>query len=174
MIVEHRRHSMRHKPGRHLSQEGVDLARRVGADLEPFDRVVSSILPRAVETAVAMGFAVSDEVEALGSLPPGFEDEAPWDAGFARLAAMVKRKPDGVVARFAAEMAALHRDWVDRLPPGGCLLVVSHGGIVEASAVGCLPDHDFTTWDYACNYCEGVRLHLAGGEWQGIEALRVR
>ena len=174
MIVEHRRHSMRHKPGRHLSQEGVDLARRVGADLGPFDRVVTSTVPRAAETAVAMGFAVSDEVEALSSLPPGFEDEITWDAGFARMAAIVKRKPDGVVARFAGELAALLHALADRLAPDGRLLVVSHGGIVEASAVGCLPDHDLTTWDHACNYCEGVRLHLAGGEWHGIEVLRVR
>ena len=31
-MLEVRRHTMRRKPGQHLSQEGIDLARLVGAE----------------------------------------------------------------------------------------------------------------------------------------------
>ena len=58
--LEIRRHSRRIQPNEHLSQEGVDLARRIGKEAGPFDLVVSSPELRASETAVAMGFAVED------------------------------------------------------------------------------------------------------------------
>ena len=41
-IIEHRRHTLRVKPGQHLSQAGVDLARAVGEGMGPFDLVVTS------------------------------------------------------------------------------------------------------------------------------------
>ena len=58
--IEIRRHSIRSNPGVHLNQQGVTLARLVGQNLGPFDRVVTSTLPRAFETALAMGFAVDE------------------------------------------------------------------------------------------------------------------
>lgn len=172
-IIEHRRHTMRAKPGRHLSQPGVDLARRVGEGLGPFHRVVTSSLPRAFETALAMGFAVDEQVSLLASLPDGFEDEVPWDAGIGRIASAVRRRPDGTVARFAHQLAAFHRDLAARLPDGGRALVISHGGIVEASAVGCKPDGDYAGWGPAFGYCEGVRMYFHGTRCERIEPLRV-
>ena len=35
-VLEVRRHSMRRKPGEHLSQDGIELARLVGEASEPF------------------------------------------------------------------------------------------------------------------------------------------
>ena len=52
--LEVRRHSKRSRPEQHLNQWGVALARRVGGQIGPFDRVVTSPLPRCVETAVAI------------------------------------------------------------------------------------------------------------------------
>ena len=46
-----------------LSLEGVTLARQVGESLGPLTAVVTSASPRAVETVVAMGFAVDDSVQ---------------------------------------------------------------------------------------------------------------
>ena len=60
---------MRTKPGQHLSQDGVSLARHVGQDLASFDLVVSSELPRAIETAIAIGFAADRLIANLGILP---------------------------------------------------------------------------------------------------------
>jgi hypothetical protein len=72
--LEVRRHSLtkkgaaRGRGGSHLSAEGVMLARLVGASLGPFASVVTSVSPRAIETALAMGLAVDDTVE----LPSGY------------------------------------------------------------------------------------------------------
>ena len=40
-ILEVRRHTMRRKPGQHLSQDGIELARMVGDQSGPFDLVVT-------------------------------------------------------------------------------------------------------------------------------------
>jgi broad specificity phosphatase PhoE len=77
--LEVRRHSLTKKDagrgrGSHLSAEGVALARLVGGSLGPFARVVASASPRAVETAVAMGFAVDDTVELPSGYVPGEVD----------------------------------------------------------------------------------------------------
>jgi len=60
-ILEIRRHSIRSKPGDHLSQQGVALARKIGEGMGPFAFVTTSTLPRAFETAIAMGFAVDEQ-----------------------------------------------------------------------------------------------------------------
>jgi hypothetical protein len=52
-------------------------------------------------------------------------------------------------------------------------LVITHGGIVEIGAVGCLPDADHSAWGPYCDYCEGVRLSLDGERFVEAEILRV-
>ena len=66
--LEIRRHSLRKNTGgSQLSQEGVDLARKLGESMGPFAVVATSVVPRARETALAMGFAVDQEVVTLSS-----------------------------------------------------------------------------------------------------------
>src|SRR5438067_8366333 len=81
--LEVRRHTMRTKPGEHLSQAGVDLARRVGEGMGPFDRVVTTLAPRAFETAIAMGFAVDEQLDNFPKMNDEVEAEVAWDAGYA-------------------------------------------------------------------------------------------
>src|SRR5262245_3439354 len=100
--IEIRRHSMRFKPGDHLNQPGVTLARLIGENLGPFDRVVTSRLPRAIETAIAMGFAV-DELNELMSMMP---DEVPWPLPPAEYAAVIRK--DGAVAHYANQLMAVY------------------------------------------------------------------
>ena len=97
--IEVRRHTMRVRPGQHLSQEGVDLARRVGGELGPFNRVITSTIPRAFETAIAMGFAVDEQLEQLGMMGDDVDAEVDWKAGFAEFARVIHRR--GATARFA-------------------------------------------------------------------------
>src|SRR5437868_14135501 len=87
-LLEVRRHARRERPAQHLSQRGVEMARRLGKQLGPFDRVVSSPLARCVETAVAMGFAVDEDRPALAGDDVRGEsfpemDDVDWDAGCA-------------------------------------------------------------------------------------------
>lgn len=66
--LEIRRHSFRKQgAGSQLSQEGVDYARRLGAAMGPFAYIVTSVVPRARETAIAMGFAVGQEIVTLAA-----------------------------------------------------------------------------------------------------------
>ena len=170
-IVEHRRHSMRTKPGQHLSQPGVELARRVGEGLGRFDRVLTSRLPRAFETALAMGYAVDDQLDEVSSTPDGLAAEVDWRDGCEGFRRAVRL--GGVAARYVGEQAAAMRAIAASLPEEGRALVVSHGGIVEAGAVGCRPEDDFAGWGQACGYCEGIRLTFEGERCVAAELLRV-
>ena len=162
---------MRTKPGQHLSQAGVDLARRVGEGMSAFDRVYTSTIPRAFETGIAMGYAVDRQIELLASMPSNAEIS--FDVGFGGFSATIRQHPAGVVANFARELAAFHVNIARSLPDGGRALIISHGGFIEASAVGCMPDADHESWGPSCNYCEGVRLTYDEGSFTACEILRV-
>ena len=169
--LEIRRHTHRNVPRPHLSQQGIDLARRAGEGLGHFDRVITSTVPRAFETAIAMGYAVDEQIEALSTMGDDVDAEIQWNAGFAEWARVVKR--GGAAARFAQEQAALWRLIARALPQGGRALLITHGGIIEAGAAGCLPADARPADDAACGYCEGVRVTLDGGTVVNAEMLRV-
>ena len=80
--LEIRRHTHRHVPQPHLSQQGVDLARRAGEGLGQFDRVITSTVPRAFETALAMGYAVDEQIEQLGLMSDVVTTVIQWNAGY--------------------------------------------------------------------------------------------
>jgi broad specificity phosphatase PhoE len=169
--LEVRRHTMRTRPGKHLSQDGVTLARAVGEGIGPFDRVVTSTLARAFETAIAMGFAVDSRVEALAILGDGVEEEVDWTRGFPAWSRALGR--DGAAAAAMRRQAAAWREIVASMPEGGSVLAISHGGIIEAGAVGCLPDADHAAWGRALDYCEGVRLAFDGARFVEARILRL-
>ena len=170
-FIEHRRHTMRTKPGQHLSQAGVALARRVGEGMPAFEKVYTSPVPRAFETAIAMGFAVDRQVELLASMPS--DAEISFDVGFGGFSSYIRQHPAGAVANFAKTLADFHLNVARSLPDGGQALFISHGGFIEASAVGCLPDADHERWGPSCNYCEGIRLRFEEGAFEACEILRV-
>jgi broad specificity phosphatase PhoE len=162
---------MRTQPGQHLSQAGVTLARQVGESMGHFDRVVTSTLPRAFETAIAMGFAVDAQDARLSTMGEGVDAEVHWQSGFAAFARAATQ--GGATTRFVQEQAMLLRQVVETVPEGGRALVVSHGGILEAGAVGCMPETDHAAWGAACDYCEGIRFTYARGQFSHAEVLRV-
>ena len=173
--LEVRRHSMRIDLSHdlsHLSQAGVRLARQVGETMGPHDLVITSILPRAFETAIAMGFAVQRQYEQLNTF--GEEDpftDVRWSAGFAEIARGVRR--GGAIGRFAQAQADLWRSITQTMPEGGRGLVITHGGFIEAGTAGCLPSLDHRGLGPACNYCEGVLLTFDGGTFAEVASLRV-
>ena len=169
--LEVRRHTMRTKPGQHLSQAGVDRARRIGSTMGAFDRVVTSTVPRAFETAIAMGFAVDEQLAALNTMGAAVDKEIDWRQGCAAFARVVRQ--GGATAVYAGRQAALWRQIVLSVPDGGRALVITHGGIVEAGTVGCLPEADYTAWGLSCDYCEGVELCLDGEHWVSARLLRI-
>jgi broad specificity phosphatase PhoE len=155
--LEIRRHSIRSPFGDHLNQTGVTLARLVGQNIGPFDRVVTSTLPRAFETAVAMGFAVDEQNELMSTYGSAVSNEAPWPQPFYNYSGITKQ--EGVAARYAKKLAKYYAGIMEFISEGRSALVINHGGVVELGVVGCLPDADFSNWGDSVDYCEGARLY---------------
>jgi broad specificity phosphatase PhoE len=170
--IEIRRHSIRSKPGEHLNQPGVTLARLVGENLGPFDRVVTSTLPRAIETAIAMGFGVDEVNELMSSYSYDVEREAPWPLSLAGYADVVRNKRRAA-SQYANQLVAVYVKLANYLGDGRAALVVNHGGIAEMGAVACLPEADHFAWGSHFDYCEGIRLFWEAGKFVRGDVLRV-
>lgn len=180
--IEIRRHSYTKKgsgrgKGSHLSTEGVTLARAVGAEIGPFDLVLTSCVPRTLETAVAMGFAVDDQLDALGDLPPDVYDEVghherwTWEAPFTRFAQLIAC--GGATARLGQRQREVWSQALESIPAHGRVLVVSHGRIIESGVVTCFPDEDVSNWGAPFQHCEGVRLRYECEHFTAIQFLRL-
>lgn len=174
-ILEVRRHTKRLPPAPNLTQEGVTLGRQVGENIGPFALVVTSQIPRAFQTAIAMGFAVDREVEWLFAYTTELDDALPAPYTFTAFADAMQNNE--IISNFATQQAEHWRSIVAELKDGEAALLISHGGIVEMGAVGCLL-HDNVTVDFdtlgnPLSYCEGVRLTFDGVRCIGGEVLRV-
>ena len=169
--IEIRRHSIRSQPGNHLNQSGVTLARLVGENLGPFDRVVTSPLPRALETAIAMGFAVDEQIELMSSYSDSVEREISWPQPFRAYARAVK--PGTAAGRYASQLAEYYQELAAYLAEGRAALVVNHGGVLELGIVASFPDANYEAWGKAVDYCEGARLFWEAGTCVNAELLRV-
>lgn len=169
--IEIRRHSIRSIPGDHLNQQGVTLARLVGENLGPFDRVVTSTLPRAFETAIAMGFAVDEQNELMSTYGNEVGREAPWPLSLAGYAEVVRK--GGAAAEYANQLADVYAKLANYLADGRKALVINHGGVLELGAVACLPNADHIQWGSHFEYCEGIRLFWEDEKFVDGEVLRV-
>jgi broad specificity phosphatase PhoE len=180
--IEIRRHSYTKKgegrgQGSHLSAEGVALARVIGATIGPCEYVLTSQVPRTLETAIAMGFAVDEQLGVLGDLPPdvfdeiGHHDRWTWEAPFTRFAQVIARQ--GATARLGQCQREAWIAAVESVSAGGRVLVISHGRIIEAGVVTCFPDADMASWGGPFQHCEGVRLQYDEGRFTAIDFLRL-
>ena len=169
-FLEVRRHTMRRKPGQHLSQDGIDLARLVGETSGPFSLVVTSHIPRAIETAIAMGFEVDETNKFLAHIPMDVLTSAHWPSPFSAISQAVSL--GGPAANFAVELADVWRSIVERIPDSTQALIVTHGGLVEVGAVAAVPNYPHAEWGDAIGYCEGVRLSF-DGRFTSCKVLRV-
>ena len=170
--LEHRRHSRRDPVSIHLSDQGRALARTVGATLPHFDRVVTSPKPRAIETAEALGCRSAATLDGLGQMPDevGVSLDVLRLRSFAEYVAVIRQSEE--MAAYAAGQAELWRTELERVPEGGTLLLVSHGGVIEFGAASALP-REVPSWGPPLGYLEGVRLRWDGQRWVSGEVVRV-
>jgi broad specificity phosphatase PhoE len=181
-MIEIRRHANTKKgegrgKGSHLSTEGVALARQIGAEIGSFNLVLTSPVPRALETAIAMGFAVDDQLDVLGELSPavveeiGHHERWAWEKPFATFAHFVRQGgPTAIMGERQKEA------WVralESVPSGGRVLIISHGRIIESGLVSCIQDGEFAAWGAAFHHCEGVRMTFEEGRFQDVQLRRV-
>ncbi len=155
-ILDVRRHTMREKPGAHLSEDGIKLAEFIGNISDSYDLVVTSTIPRAIETAIAMGYEVHQTIDALGHLPGVVFTEIAWPKPFSHVGETMTK--GSCSETFAQEQAKLWQRVAERLPNSQRGLIVTHGGFVELGAIASDPGADYAAWGGAIGYCEGVRL----------------
>ncbi|GAB4054185.1 phosphoglycerate mutase family protein [Catellatospora paridis] len=176
--LEVRRHSYTKKDaargrGSHLSGDGVAAARAAGEALGPVGYVLTSMSPRAMETAVAMGFAVDDTAEMPSGYVPGevdHHDQWRWERPFvtyAELIAAGRGLADVALANRALWLAALAR-----VPDGATALVVGHGGTLEPGLVACAPDADHAVWGPAFGHLHGATLDFDGDRLVSVTVRR--
>ena len=180
--IQIRRHSYTKKgaargKGSHLSAAGVALARKIGGESGSFDLVLTSAVPRTLETAIAMGFAVDEQLAVLGDIPAdvfeelGHHERWAWEAPFVRFAEIVGR--GGATARFGHQQQETWIRALELLPPHGRMLIISHGRVIEAGLVTCLSSGDFATWGAPFHHLEGVEMHYDDGHFTNVRFLRV-
>jgi broad specificity phosphatase PhoE len=169
--LEIRRHSKRDRPGKHLSRDGVALAREVGRSMGPFDRVVTSSAWRCVETAVAMGFAVD---ETRDDLHMHRADDLPDKAMNAKTFADLADTLDGGnVRKLAEDLAKIWQEIAKSLKPNGRGLVICHGVLTELGALASLPDADPEKWGKTLDVCEGLRFTYDRGASTTCQIIRL-
>ena len=71
------------------------------------------------------------------------------------------------------ELADFYKNLAETLPEDGAALIISHGGIVEMSAIACLPEADTSAFGPHLECCEGVRLTWEDGSFTKAEVLRI-
>jgi broad specificity phosphatase PhoE len=160
--------------GTHLSQEGVELARKVGDTLGSFDLVVASRAPRTAETAVALGYAVEDELSYPDVMDgTGIDFHAWWDwpEPFAEVARIMSSNENA--SRAGDSIADIWSGIAHSVHDGGTALVVSHGGIMEVGVVAALPDADRTKWGMPFAHCEGFILTMDGERFVDVSFTRL-
>ncbi len=171
-FVEIRRHTARHHDERgHLTREGVALARRVGETMGSFDVVISSPLPRAAETAIAMGYGIDREIHDLAVVGKDAMGEIDWPMGFAQFAE--RMKAGTAMAQRGAELSQLLASIAQELDHAGSALLLSHGAVIEMATIASTPSLDHPSWGPHFGHCEGVRLTFGDGEFTAAKVLRV-
>jgi len=156
--------------GSHISQEGVDLARRVAQDLPAITLAVVSAAPRTLETAIAFGFAPIDAI----SYPDITEDTGIafhewWDMEqpFVRMRQLLET--NDAVARVANVVTDAWRSVLDRLADGERALLIAHGGVMELGVAASIA----ATEGRAFAHCEGFELSYEDGVATDVQLLRL-
>ena len=169
--IEVRRHSIRDRASQDLSEQGLALARLIGAEIGPFQHVVTSTVPRAYQTALALGFKVDEQLELLNTYGDAVETQIPWPADFSEYT--LPLRGSGAPARYGRQLKELYTRLLLALPEAGAALVVTHGGVVEIGAVACLPEADHAAWGDYVECLEGVRLYWQADKFTHAEVLRI-
>lgn len=181
-FLEVRRHTLTKKGterelGSRISAEGVELARQVGSKIGPCEYVAVSLIPRTLETALAMGFAVDELLDMdAGMWGPANEEVAhheqwDWPQAFAKYAEVMAKKD--ALATFAQHQRDLWIGVLDHVSKDGQALVVAHGGLIEPGLVACLPDAEHVSWGGPFSHCEGFRVSYEAGHFVDVEFRRV-
>jgi broad specificity phosphatase PhoE len=157
----------------HLSVEGVRQARAMGASLPQMCYVVVGDQARHLETAIAMGYAVDEQV----SWPSGYvegevahHDQWKWDQPFARYTELLSN--GGRLREVAEEHLGHWRRILTHVPEDGSGLIVSSGGSIEPVLVAAFPHRDHAGWGAALYHLESAVITADRAMFSAIRFLR--
>jgi broad specificity phosphatase PhoE len=167
------RHTQRAKPGQHLNQRGINLAHALEPRLPNIDVAFTSSVPRAIETAIALGVAVTDTFDEMAQMGPDVlndEDYARHDT----LMSLCRHFTDGPPAAraYAAAQAQHVRALLARAGDEARVLIVTHGGIIEAQWAGLAPETLVRATGAPFDVCEGLILRVTDAQIHFIRLLR--
>ena len=159
--------------GSHLSAAGVRSARVLGESLPSFTYVAVGDQPRHLETALALGSAVDEQV----SWPSGYvvgevahHDQWSWPEPFVTYAGLLT-EGSGLASVVAAHLGHWRRV-LARVGEGEAGLVVSSGGSIEPVLVAAVPGAEHATWGGALHHLEGAALTWDEGAFTAVVLLR--
>lgn len=171
--LEIRRHSIRVKPSKHINQEGVNLARSIGQTIGQCYLVITSTSPRAIDTAIAMGYAVDEQYdELLINLDEDATKELKGVANFIDFYEIVMKK-NSAISKIADIQTKLYKRIANKLPENEKALIISHGGQIESAITLCVPNIDYKSWGHGLNCCEGVLLSYNEEKFVNAKILRI-
>ncbi|MEJ2021434.1 MAG: hypothetical protein P8X43_05170 [Maritimibacter sp.] len=148
-ILEIRRHTMRAKPGVHLSQAGIELAQTVSKDLGRFDYVACSDKERS-ETLV---------------------QQSGWPDSIDSMSLRAEKNPD--LYRFSDEQYLIWKAVLERCKVSQRTLVISHGAIMELGLLAATREMSIAQYGAVFGYCEGFRLTFERDACIGYEPIRL-
>jgi hypothetical protein len=89
-------------------------------------------------------------------MPVFIHDFLQWDQGYVEWAKAFQA--EALIREYCNTLKYLMLEALESVPRGGKLLIISHGGIVEASMVAALPGEDFSGWGGPAGHFEGAEL----------------
>jgi broad specificity phosphatase PhoE len=125
-----------------------------------------------------MGFAVDQQMEALGDIPPevaaeiGHHERWMWDTPFSMFARFIHQ--GGPTAGMGRRQQEAWLNALESVPANRSVLVISHGRVIGAGLVTCVPGEDFSSWGSPFRHCEGVRLTYEEGRFRDVQLLRIQ
>lgn len=155
--------------GSHLSLDGVRQARRIGDILGLFEFVLTSTIPRTLETAIGMGFAVDEQLDALGEISIdvwneiGHHERWKWEDPFGQFATIMAS--GGATATMGKQQHTIWKQAAQQVRENGRVLIISHGRVIESGLVFCFPQATFSTWGGPFQHGEGVELSYNAGQF---------
>lgn len=167
--LEHRRHTERTRPYDHINQRGIDLAKTVASETGPFQYTLTSSVPRAVETALVLGYEVNRMDDLLFHYAPETMGEI-GDRSFNAIAKAIKSGK--YTASYSQDQVSLLMEALDEVEEGETVLVISHGSMVEIGLVAMFPEFEHGKWGNPFTYLEGYRVGYENGEFIDPQILR--
>lgn len=168
MNLTHIRHSKRDSGNKHINDTGLSIAHQVGKILGDFDLVITSVSSRAIETCIALGYTIditidfSSSTEGINKPLKQLADRTPF------IVYQQEYQDKSIIFDFGNNCKKLILDAITNSPKQkkNNILLVSHGGVIEASTVAFSPKTDFESFGPGVDYCEGVLIELTDGlEW---------